>query len=425
MSLRNVLVDVTPLRISRDFRWLYIGRTGLLVGAMLTETALIWQIYQLSGSNLAVGAAAASGGIGIVAGLLVGGVLADRFDRRRILVTVRVPGLLVALALLVNALQDEPLLWFLFAAVVADTFLAGLSIPASFAAVPSLVGQENVASASALNGLTGQLAGVAGPALAGVVIAAGGTEWCYGLNVVGFVVFAVAMVFVGPMPPDHGGEDEEASSSYSLKDAFAFVRRNKIVAGVLLIDIMPMLFAYPKGLFPALATEQFEGGAVAFGLLSAAAGVGAFLAAAFSGKVTKTARPGLVVVVAASMWGAAMIGLALSPWLALGLVFLAISGASDLVSEVLRTGLLQNHTPDRLRGRVTSLWLAQATVSPALGNLQAGALAGPLGLGGAILAGGAACVAGVALVGWRLPAFRRATMEASRPEAAAVPSGAV
>lgn len=421
MSLRHHLVDTTPLRISRDFRWLYIGRTGLLVGAMLTETALIWQIYQLSGSNLAVGAAAASGGIGIVAGLLVGGVLADRFDRRRILVTVRVPGLLVALALLVNALKDEPLLWFLFAAVVADTFLAGLSIPASFAAVPSLVGQENVASASALNGLTGQLAGVAGPALAGVVIAAGGTEWCYGLNVVGFVVFAVAMVFVGPMPPDHGGEDEQ-SSSYSLKDAFAFVRRNKIVAGVLLIDIMPMLFAYPKGLFPALATEQFEGGAVAFGLLSSAAGVGAFLAAAFSGKVTKTARPGLVVVVAASMWGAAMIGLALSPWLALGLVFLAISGASDLVSEVLRTGLLQNHTPDRLRGRVTSLWLAQATVSPALGNLQAGALAGPLGLGGAILAGGAACVAGVAVVGWRLPAFRRATMEAPRPEAAAVPS---
>lgn len=419
MSLRKHLVDTTPLRISRDFRWLYIGRTGLLVGAMLTETALIWQIYQLSGSNLAVGAAAASGGIGIVAGLLVGGVLADRFDRRRILVTVRVPGLLVALALLMNALQDEPLLWFLFAAVVADTFLAGLSIPASFAAVPSLVGQENVASASALNGLTGQLTGVAGPALAGIVIAAGGTEWCYALNVVGFVVFAVAMVFVGPMPPDHSGGEQE-TDTYSLKDAFAFVRRNKVVAGVLLIDIMPMLFAWPKGLFPALATEQFHGGSVAFGLLSAAAGVGAFLAAAFSGRVTKTARPGLVVVIAASMWGAAMVGLALSPWLALGLVFLAVSGASDLVSEVLRTGLLQNHTPDRLRGRVTSLWLAQATVSPALGNLQAGALAGPLGLGGAILAGGLACVAGVAVVGWRLPAFRRAKMEAPQPEPAAV-----
>ena len=256
MSLRNHLVDTTPLRISRDFRWLYIGRTVLLVVAMLTETALIWQIYQLSGSNLAVGAAAASGGVGIVIGLLVGGVLADKFDRRRILVTVRVPGLLVSVALLVNALQDEPLLWFLFAAVVADTFLAGLSIPASFAAVPSLVGQENVASASALNGLTGQLTGVAGPALAGIVIAAGGSEWCYALNVLGFVVFAVAMIFVGPMPPDHGGEDEGEKDSYTLKDAFAFVRRNKVVAGVLLIDIMPMLFAWPKGLFPALATEH-------------------------------------------------------------------------------------------------------------------------------------------------------------------------
>ncbi|MFC3494265.1 MFS transporter [Glycomyces rhizosphaerae] len=420
MSLRDHLVDTTPLRVSRDFRWLYIGRTGLLLGAMLTETALIWQIYQISGSNLAVGAAAASGGIGIVAGLLLGGVLADRFDRRRILLAVRVPGLLVAVALLMNALQDEPLLWFLFAAVVADTFLAGLSIPASFAAVPSLVGQENVASASALNGLTGQLTGVAGPALAGVVIAAGGTAWCYGLNVLGFVVFAVAMIFVGPMPPDRGDGDEKETDTYSLKDAFAFVRRNKVVAGVLLIDIMPMLFAYPKGLFPALATEQFHGGAVAFGLLSAAAGVGAFLAAALSGKVTKAAKPGVVVIIAAGLWGAAMVGVALSPWLVLGLVFLALSGASDLVSEVLRTGLLQNHTPDRLRGRVTSLWLAQATVSPALGNLQAGALAGPLGLSGAILAGGVACVAGVAVVGWKLPAFRNATMEAPQPQPAAV-----
>lgn len=414
------MVDTTPLRVSRDFRWLYIGRTGLLLGAMLTETALIWQIYQISGSNLAVGAAAASGGIGIVAGLLLGGVLADRFDRRRILLAVRVPGLLVAVALLMNALQDEPLLWFLFAAVVADTFLAGLSIPASFAAVPSLVGQENVASASALNGLTGQLTGVAGPALAGVVIAAGGTAWCYGLNVLGFVVFAVAMIFVGPMPPDRGDADEKETNTYSLKDAFTFVRRNKVVAGVLLIDIMPMLFAYPKGLFPALATEQFHGGAVAFGLLSAAAGVGAFLAAALSGKVTKAAKPGVVVIFAAGLWGAAMVGVALSPWLVLGLVFLALSGASDLVSEVLRTGLLQNHTPDRLRGRVTSLWLAQATVSPALGNLQAGALAGPLGLSGAILAGGVACVAGVAVVGWKLPAFRNATMEAPQPQPAAV-----
>jgi ENTS family enterobactin (siderophore) exporter len=417
MSLRKHLVDTTPLRISRDFRWLYIGRTGLLLGAMLTETALIWQIYQLSGSNLAVGAAAATGGIGIVAGLLVGGVLADRFDRRRILLAVRVPGLLVALALLMNAIQDEPLLWFLFVAVVADTFLAGLSIPASFAAVPSLVGQENVASASALNGLTGQLTSLAGPALAGVVIAAGGTAWCYGLNVVGFVVFAVAMIFVGPMPPDRG--DAEPTDTHSLKDAFAFVRRNKVVAGVLLIDIMPMFFAYPKGLFPALATEQFNGGSVAFGLLSSAAGVGAFLAAALSGRVTKTARPGLVVIFAAAMWGAAIVGLALSPWLWLGLAFLALSGASDLVSEILRTGLLQNHTPDRLRGRVTSLWLAQATVSPALGNLQAGALAGPLGLSGAILAGGLACVAGVAAVGWRLPAFRRAKMETQQAAAPA------
>jgi ENTS family enterobactin (siderophore) exporter len=321
------------------------------------------------------------------------------------------------LALLMNAIQDEPLLWFLFVAVVADTFLAGLSIPASFAAVPSLVGQENVASASALNGLTGQLTSLAGPAIAGVVIAAGGTAWCYGLNVVGFVVFAVAMIFVGPMPPDRG--DAEPTDTHSLKDAFAFVRRNKVVAGVLLIDIMPMFFAYPKGLFPALATEQFNGGSVAFGLLSSAAGVGAFLAAALSGRVTKTTRPGLVVIFAAAMWGAAIVGLALSPWLWLGLAFLALSGASDLVSEILRTGLLQNHTPDRLRGRVTSLWLAQATVSPALGNLQAGALAGPLGLSGAILAGGLACVAGVAAVGWRLPAFRKAKMETQQAAAVA------
>ncbi|MFJ4703998.1 MFS transporter [Streptomyces anulatus] len=411
MRTGQLVIDITPLRESRDYRWLFTGRCALLLGSALTETAATWQVYDITRSSLAVGLNLVIGSMGMVAGLLAGGMLADRMDRRKVLMFVRLPSILLAVILVLNSLSDEPILWVIFAATALIELMAGLGAPASYAAVPSLVGSERLAAAGALNGVTTQLCYMVGPALAGLLIAGPGIAVCYAANALGFMVFAGAMVFVRPLPPT--GQTGEKRGMASLGEGFTFVGKNRVLAGVLLIDANAMLFAMPKGLFPALALENIGGGATTFGLLAAAPGFGAIIGAATSGWTSRVTRPGMVVIGASMVWGAAIVGFGLTTSLLLALFFLALAGAGDLISEVLRSALLQHYTPDRLRGRVTSLWLAQANFTPALGNARAGAVAQVFSVAGSVVSGGLISLVGALLLGALNPKLRNASLAPS------------
>jgi ENTS family enterobactin (siderophore) exporter len=179
---------------------------------------------------------------------------------------------------------------------------------------------------------------------------------------------------------------------------------------MLAVDTSAMVFGMPSALFPALARQHFGGGSATFGLLTAAPGLGALLGAATSGWIGRVARPGLMVFGAGIVWGAAIVGFGLSRNLAVGLGFLALAGMGDLISEVLRNALLQHYTPDRLRGRVTSLYLAQVTSAPAVGNVEAGVVAQLFSASTSVISGGLACVAGALLLGATIPALRNATL---------------
>jgi ENTS family enterobactin (siderophore) exporter len=171
-----------------------------------------------------------------------------------------------------------------------------------------------------------------------------------------------------------------------------------------------MVFGMPSALFPALAREHFHGGAATFGLLAAAPGLGALLGAATSGWTGRLTRPGLVVIGAGMAWGAAIVGFGLSGNLAVAIAFLALAGMSDLISEVLRNALLQRYTPDELRGRVSSLYLAQVTTAPSIGNAEAGLVAQLISTTFSVVSGGIACVAGALVLGAINPALRRASL---------------
>ncbi|MEV0644524.1 MFS transporter [Phytomonospora sp. NPDC050363] len=400
-----LLLDVSPLRESRDFRWLFTGRCALLLGGALTETAAGWQLYGLTGSTVAVGLGGLVTSLGMIAGLLLGGMLADRVDRRALLTAVRLPGALFALALLGNSLLDSPRLWLIYVSTTAIGFLAGLGAPATYAAVPALVGVKRLAAVAALNGLTTQSAALLGPALAGYLIAGPGLVACFAVDAAGFALFAVAMRFVRPLPPSTPAPTRPGLRS--MAEGFRYVRGNQIVAGVMLVDAVAMLCAAPKSLFPALATDWFGGDATTFGLLSAAPAAGAIAAAATSGWTSRVRLPGMVALIATAIWGLAIAGLGLTHALFAGMALLALSGAADLVSEILRGSLLQAHTPDGLRGRVTSLWLAQTNGAPAFGSARAGVVAQVAGLPGALIGGGLACVLGLGIVALRLREFRR------------------
>lgn len=411
MRIGQIAIDIAPLRESRDFRRLFAGRFVSMAGNAVATTAANWQVYGLTHSSLDVGLLTLVASSGMFIGLLAGGMLADRHDRRTLLMAVRLPQAALAAGLMANSLLSRPQLWPLYLLTFGIGLLSGLSSPASTAATPALVGEHRLAAAAALNATASQLGQLGGPALAGILIAgSGGVASCYAIDAACFAIFAVAMTTVGPLPPETRAQ---RPGLRSLAEGLRYVRRNGVVGGMLLVDTNAMLFGMPSALFPALASQHFHGGSATFGLLVAAPGLGAMVGAATSGWTGRLRRPGLVIIGAGIVWGAAIAAFGLVRILPLALVFLAVAGAGDLISEVLRNTLLQRYTPDPLRGRVSSLYLAQVTTAPALGNVEAGGVASLAGLEFSVVSGGLACVAGALILGALIPALRAASLTSS------------
>jgi MFS transporter, ENTS family, enterobactin (siderophore) exporter len=413
MRIGQIAIDVAPLRESRDFRRLFTGRFVSMAGNAVATTAADWQVYSLTHNSLAVGLLTLASSAGMLVGLLTGGMLADRHDRRTLLMAVRLPQAALAALLMVNSLVSHPALWPLYVITLGIGLLSGLSSPASTAATPALVGEDRMPAAAALNATASQLGSLGGPAIAGVLIAGPGLASCYAIDAVCFAVFGLAMIGLRPMPPT---TKAQRPGFQSLREGFRYVRHNGIVGGMLLIDTNAMIFGMPSALFPALASTHFHGGSATFGLLVAAPGLGALVGAATSGWTGHLRRPGLVVIVAGILWGASIAAFGLVRSLPLALFFLALAGMGDLISEVLRNTLLQIHTPDQLRGRVSSLYLAQVTTAPAVGNVEAGGVARLINPTFSVVSGGLACVAGALVLGAMIPALRNATLTGPRDE---------
>lgn len=407
MRIGQIVIDVRPLRESRDFRWTFAGRFVSGTGSAVALAAASWQVYVLTRSSLDVGLVSVADGLGSLAGLLAGGMLADRHDRRRLLLAVQPPQTLLALLLLVNSLAVRPSLGAVYALMLGLGVLDGLGSPALAAALPALVGGHRLAPAAALNATASQVGRLVGPAAAGLLIADFGLPACYLADAACFALFAAALSRVRPLPPSIRAR---RPGPRSLAQGFGFIRRSGVVGGILLADTNAMIFGMPTALFPAFATQHFHGGSATYGLLAAAPGVGALVGAATSGWTGRVRRPGLVVLGSGLAWGAAIAAFGLTGNLVLALGCLGVAGMGDLVSEVLRNALMQIYTPDRLRGRVASLYLAQVTTAPALGNVEAGAVAQAFTPTISVVSGGLACAVGTVLIGALIPALRHAAL---------------
>lgn len=410
MRIGQIAIDVAPLRESRDYRRLFTGRFVSMGGNAVATTAANWQVYALTRNSLAVGLLTLASSVGMLLGLLAGGVLADRYDRRKVIMAVLLPQALLAALLMVNSLLGHPALWPLYLVTFCIGLCSGLASPASTATTPALVGTGKLAAAAALNATAGQLGQLGGPAIAGLLIAGPGLASCYAIDAVCFAVFGLAMFRMSPLPPV---VKAQRPGLKSLAEGLAYVRHNGVVGGMLLVDTNAMLFGMPSALFPALASTHFHGGSATFGLLVAAPGLGALVGAATSGWTGRLRRPGVVVIGAGIVWGGAIALFGVVTSLPLALFFLALAGMGDLISEVLRNALLQRYTPDQLRGRVSSLYLAQVTSAPALGNVEAGGVARLVSPGFSVVSGGLACVAGALVLGALIPALRNSSLSSS------------
>lgn len=399
-------MDVSPLRVNRPFRWLFGGQFVSLLGSNLTLVAVPYQIYRETHSSLWVGLASLIQLPFLVAGSLYGGALGDRGDRRRLLVGAALVLGAASAGLALNAATPGSRLAAVVLLAAASAGAAGFGGSVRTAVIPQIVGDGQLVAAYSLNQLTFNLATALGPALAGLLLASIGLTWCYGIDALTYVLLALATL---ALPALRGAPGGRARLWRAIADGFAYVRRHATAQAVYLVDLNAMVFGLPRALFPAVALTLDHGGPRLLGLLYAAPGIGAVAMAVVTGWIERVRRQGRLVVLVVMLWGAAMTLFGAVHAVAVGLVCLAVAGAADVVSTILRNTILQRAITDEYRGRVSAIQQVVVTGGPRLGDLEAGAVASLTTTEFSIVSGGVACVLGaLALVRWR-PGFWRAT----------------
>jgi predicted MFS family arabinose efflux permease len=399
----RILVDTTPLRQSRDFRLLFSGQLISMLGTQLTVVAIPYQVYSMTHSSLQVGAISLAQLIPFLLGALSAGPIGDLIDRRRIMVWTATAMIVTSGAMAVNAAVAHPSLVVLYVVSSVAAGLMGFSNTARMASVPGLVERRHLTAAFAMMQIIIQVGTVVGPALSGILLRIG-LPLVYSLDAISFVVACVTSAMLEPIPPTDGGGG--LTPWQSAREGLRYLRSRQALQGVYLIDINAMVFGMPRALFPAMAGSVFGGGTITLGFLYAAPGVGALIGAVTTGWVANLRRQGWAVIVAVSLWGAAIAVFGLIDTLWVGLVLLALAGWADVISAVLRNTMLQSSIPERFRSRMSSIQMAVVQGGPRLGDMESGAVATLTSVEFSVVSGGLACIVGAAVIGALMPAFR-------------------
>lgn len=398
-----VLIDTTPLRVSKDFRRLWVGQAVSFVGTMITAAALPFQVFRETGSTLAVGLLGLAQLVPLLTFSLYGGALADSMDKRRLLLGVNAAALACSSALAVNAALDQPQVWLLYVLGAVSSAIVAVSFPTTRSLLPLLLRPDLRPAGYALQSTYGSFGMMAGPAIGGALIGAFGLTTAYGVDIATYGLALVVFTGLAAAPPAAGAQ---RASRSSVVQGLRFLRGHSVIMSVFGIDLLAMVFGMPRALFPALA-ERLGGGPTLYGLLLASVAAGAFLASLASGWTRRVERQGRAVVIAVAVWGTAiaLAGLTRAPVLVLA-AFTA-AGAADMISGVFRSTVTADVTPDDLRGRVSGVEIAVYAGGPVLGDVEAGVVGGVLGVPFAIVSGGVACVAGAVLFAALVPSFAR------------------
>jgi predicted MFS family arabinose efflux permease len=400
------MVDLSPLRDSRDMRLLISGEVLSGLGTQAALVALPYQLYTQTGSAFLTGLLGAVELVPLVTAALLGGAVADRMDRRRLLLLAQIALVACASALAALTFAGSPPIpvLYLLGGLVAGA--GAVQNVATSAIVPNLVVPERLRSALALNFGLYQLTQVVGPGLGGLLIGLLGLGSAYTVDAVSCLAMVAAATAMSAQPP-RGQHEEHPPVLAAIRDGLRYVRGNQALMGSFAIDLVAMTFGMPRALFAVLAVSVYGAGAEGTGLLYAAVSAGATVAALTTGWIESVRRLGLIVIWAVVAWGAAIggVGLVGSLWPAAAL--LAVAGAADSVSAVCRSSINQMVTTDAMRGRMSSVFSLVVTSGPRLGDVESGAVAGLAGPRFSVASGGLACIVGVVVVIAAFPALAR------------------
>jgi len=381
--------DVRPLAIPA-YRRLFIGQVCTVIGAMITTVAVQQQIFDLTGSSAWVGFASLVALVPLVVFGLLGGAIADTYDRRKLLIVTSVGIAVTSIGLWLAALVGSESVWTVFALLALQQAFFAVNQPTRSAIIPRIVPIELVPSANSL-GMTVFAAGViVGPLLVGVLIPIIGIPWLYFIDATTLVAILYAVIKLPPIPPLG-----ERRGRAKVLEGLAYLRLRPLLLMTFVVDIIAMVCGMPRALFPQMAEETFGGpvgGGTALGVLNAALAIGSMLGGLTGGWIHRVHRQGIAIVVAIVVWGLAMTLFGMTSVLWLAVIFLAVGGWADLISAVYRSTILQVNATDEMRGRIQGVFTVVVAGGPRVADLVHGLVASTTSTAFATTAGGIATI---------------------------------
>lgn len=413
------MLHIPPALKHRRFFYLWLGQLISIAGTQMQIWAIFWHIRTLTDQPIAIGGVGLARILPVILFSLLSGAVADSYNRRHIIFLTQSMAGILALVLALLTQFGHITIWHIYLLTALQAVVVAFDGPARAALIPNLVPKEDLPNAFSLNSIAFQAGAVIGPALTGLVIAVGGQAAVYSINAISYVAVLIALFLIGDVPQkiDHVASGVNLSS---IKDGLRFIVRKPIILSTMLLDFVATFFASANTLMPFVAQDVLHVGVIAYGWLSAAQSAGAVLAALVISQVHHLRRQGPLFLGSVAVFGLATIIFGLSTSFVLAWCALAITGAADSVSTIIRNTIRQLQTPDEMRGRMTSVNQIFFQGGPQLGEMEAGLAAQLFGAPFAILSGGIGCIVGMALIVAKWPQLT--TFTGDEPAASASPA---
>jgi MFS family permease len=395
-------MHIPPALKHRRFFYLWLGQLISVAGTQMQIWAIFWHIRTLTDQPIAIGGVGLARILPVIVFSLVSGAVADSYNRRTIIFITQSCAALLALVLGLLTLSGHITLGYIYLLTALQAVVMAFDGPARAALIPNLVPTEDLANAFSLNSIAFDAGAVIGPAITGFVIATSGQASVYIINAITYVAVIIALILIGDIPQKIGPRANGVSFS-SIGEGIHFIIGKPIIFSSMILDFIATFFASANTLMPFVANDVLHVNVVAYGWLSAAQSVGATLAAIIISQVHQLRKQGALFLGAVFVFGLATVAFGSATSFAVAWIALAVTGAADAVSTIIRNTVRQLQTPDEMRGRMTSVNQIFFQGGPQLGELEAGAVAQVFGTPFAIISGGIGCIIGLGFIIFKWP----------------------
>jgi MFS family permease len=414
------MARIPPALRNPRYRLLWVGLFISIIGSQMQVAALLWQIRELTGTPnpLALGGVGLARFLPLMVFSLIGGTVADTFNRRWIIFISQSIMAVVAAILAYLTFAGTITIWNIYLLTAIQASAIAFDIPARQALIPNIVAREDLPSAFSMTSIAMNTAAIVGPALGGIIIATMGQGYTYLFNSISFMAVLIALLLIGPV-----AQDASKAAGVSLSaamDGLRFIISRPIIFSTMILDFFATFFASANTMMPIVARDILNVGEVGYGWLVSAESIGSVAAGLVMSQIHILKKQGPILLLSVVAFGTATIFFGLSNSFLIATLMLMLLGAADTVSTIIRNTIRQLQTPDHIRGRMTSINQIFFQGGPQLGQVEAGVVAQFFGVPFAIVSGGVLTILSVWVISHKWPQLR--TYDGSEPQAAAIPA---